>query len=239
MCDVAAAKAAAFSNVTSTSLYATCFAHRSGGPNVLLLDEPTNDLDITTMQSLEAYIADFKGSVVVVSHDLYFLEKAVDSLLVFEGDGVVKGYGGSMREYLAMKDSEEEQTATTSSAAPTSGGAEDKMSKADTKKFINIKREAKRIMDEKIPKLAKKKEEIEGEVAAKSEAGAGWTELEEVRDGISTTSRHLFLRGTLRSPRCQRTTILTSDTFSLPKRRLRCNKKLTSWRNGGWRSRRS
>ncbi len=68
-------------------------------PNFLVLDEPTNDLDIQTLQILEAYLADFPGCVIVVSHDRYFMDKVVDHLLVFKGDGVVKDFPGNYTQY--------------------------------------------------------------------------------------------------------------------------------------------
>lgn len=72
-----------------------------GQPNVLLLDEPTNDLDIDTLTILEDYIQTFKGAVIAVSHDRYFLDKTMDKLLVFQGEGQITAYFGSMSEYLA------------------------------------------------------------------------------------------------------------------------------------------
>ena len=68
-------------------------------PNFLILDEPTNDLDIVTLQILEEYLADFAGCVIVVSHDRYFMDKIVDHLLVFKGDGVVKDFPGNYTQY--------------------------------------------------------------------------------------------------------------------------------------------
>ena len=68
-------------------------------PNFLVLDEPTNDLDITTLQILEEYLQDFAGCVIVVSHDRYFMDKIVDHLLVFQGDGVVKDFPGNYSQY--------------------------------------------------------------------------------------------------------------------------------------------
>lgn len=68
-------------------------------PNFLVLDEPTNDLDIQTLQILEAYLADFPGCVIVVSHDRYFMDKVVDHLLVFKGNGVVKDFPGNYTQY--------------------------------------------------------------------------------------------------------------------------------------------
>ncbi|MGM0217190.1 ABC-F family ATP-binding cassette domain-containing protein [Enterococcus sp. AZ126] len=73
-----------------------------GQPNVLLLDEPTNDLDIDTLTILEDYIQTFKGAVIAVSHDRYFLDKTMDKLLVFQGAGQITTYFGSMSEYLAV-----------------------------------------------------------------------------------------------------------------------------------------
>lgn len=61
-------------------------------PNFLVLDEPTNDLDIATLQILEEYLQDFKGCVIVVSHDRYFMDKVVDHLLVFKGEGSIKDF---------------------------------------------------------------------------------------------------------------------------------------------------
>ena len=79
-------------------------------PNFLVLDEPTNDLDIQTLQRLEEYLSDFPGCVIVVSHDRYFMDKVVDHLLVFKGDGVIKDFPGNYtqyREWLTLKGRDE------------------------------------------------------------------------------------------------------------------------------------
>ena len=68
-------------------------------PNFLVLDEPTNDLDIQTLQVLEEYIQDFPGCVIIVSHDRYFMDKVVDHLLVFKGNGEVKDFPGNYTQY--------------------------------------------------------------------------------------------------------------------------------------------
>ena len=68
-------------------------------PNFLVLDEPTNDLDIVTLQILEEYLQDFPGCVIVVSHDRYFMDKVVDHLLVFKGDGDIKDFPGNYTQY--------------------------------------------------------------------------------------------------------------------------------------------
>ncbi|MBR5083432.1 MAG: ABC-F family ATP-binding cassette domain-containing protein [Prevotella sp.] len=79
-------------------------------PNFLVLDEPTNDLDIQTLQILEEYLADFPGCVIVVSHDRYFMDKVVDHLLVFKGQGEIKDFPGNYtqyREWNNLRSSEE------------------------------------------------------------------------------------------------------------------------------------
>ena len=79
-------------------------------PNLLILDEPTNDLDIVTLNILEEYLLDFKGSLLVVSHDRHFLDRVVDHLLVFCGNGIVKDFVGGYTEYRTfIKDYEAEQ----------------------------------------------------------------------------------------------------------------------------------
>ena len=73
-------------------------------PNFLILDEPTNDLDILTLNVLEEYLSTFNGCVVVVTHDRYFLDKIVDHLFVFEGDGIIKDFPGNYSQYKAWSD---------------------------------------------------------------------------------------------------------------------------------------
>ena len=79
-------------------------------PNFLVLDEPTNDLDIQTLQILEEYLADFPGCVIVVSHDRYFMDKVVDHLLVFKGNGIIKDFPGNYTQYRMFADKEEKPT---------------------------------------------------------------------------------------------------------------------------------
>lgn len=82
-------------------------------PNFLVLDEPTNDLDIQTLQVLEEYLQDFPGCVIIVSHDRYFMDKVVDHLLVFEGEGHIKDFPGNytqFREWNRLKSKTESPT---------------------------------------------------------------------------------------------------------------------------------
>ena len=88
-------------------------------PNFLVLDEPTNDLDIVTLQILEEYLQDFPGCVIVVSHDRYFMDKVVDHLLVFKGDGEIKDFPGNYtqyREWLSLQPKESSKPKETPAA---------------------------------------------------------------------------------------------------------------------------
>jgi ATP-binding cassette subfamily F protein uup len=79
-------------------------------PNFLILDEPTNDLDIMTLNVLEEYLQNFRGCVIIVSHDRYFMDKVVGHLFVFEGKGVVRNFPGNYslyRDYLRSKEREQ------------------------------------------------------------------------------------------------------------------------------------
>ena len=90
-------------------------------PNFLVLDEPTNDLDIQTLQILEEYLTDFPGCVIVVSHDRYFMDKVVDHLLVFKGNGVIKDFPGNYTQYRSFAESdapEEEKKAKKDKKSP-------------------------------------------------------------------------------------------------------------------------
>ena len=91
-------------------------------PNFLILDEPTNDLDVLTLQVLEDFLEDFPGCLVVVTHDRYFMDRLVDHLFVFEGDGKIKDFNGTYAEYRALKrsGSSSENSSSRQSAVATS-----------------------------------------------------------------------------------------------------------------------
>ena len=89
-------------------------------PNFLVLDEPTNDLDIVTLQILEEYLQDFPGCVIVVSHDRYFMDKVVDHLLVFRGEGDIKDFPGNYTQYREWEKMEASSTSKTSPTSQTS-----------------------------------------------------------------------------------------------------------------------
>lgn len=87
-------------------------------PNFLILDEPTNDMDIVTLQILEQYLQDFRGCVIIVSHDRYFMDKVVDHLLVFRGNGEVKDFPGN---YTQFREAEKRQAREEASKSNPSG----------------------------------------------------------------------------------------------------------------------
>jgi ATP-binding cassette subfamily F protein uup len=78
-------------------------------PNFLILDEPTNDLDIITLNVLENFLLDFPGCLIVVSHDRYFMDKIVDHLFVFKGNGLIEDFPGNYSDYRAYEDSQEQK----------------------------------------------------------------------------------------------------------------------------------
>ena len=81
-------------------------------PNFLILDEPTNDLDIITLNVLENFLLDFPGCLLVVSHDRYFMDKIVDHLFIFRGDGIVEDFPGNYSDFRAYEDSKPKEEET-------------------------------------------------------------------------------------------------------------------------------
>jgi ATP-binding cassette subfamily F protein uup len=106
-----------------------------GAPNVLLLDEPTNDLDIQTLAVLEEYIEDFRGCVIVVSHDRYFLDRTVDRLFCFQANGILERFEGNYSEWLEQnqqKQIQQKQIQLKQASAPATSAAAGTGSSAGT-----------------------------------------------------------------------------------------------------------
>lgn len=138
-------------------------------PNFLVLDEPTNDLDIQTLQILEEYLQDFPGCVIVVSHDRYFMDKVVDHLLVFKGEGEIQDFPGNytqFRDFQKMKSKEEEQQKPTKNSSPTANEQKnDYRNNTKRKMSFKEKREYEQLSD-KIAQLEEEKQQLEEELCS-------------------------------------------------------------------------
>ncbi|QUB67468.1 ABC-F family ATP-binding cassette domain-containing protein [Prevotella melaninogenica] len=138
-------------------------------PNFLVLDEPTNDLDIQTLQILEEYLQDFPGCVIVVSHDRYFMDKVVDHLLVFKGEGEIQDFPGNytqFRDFQKMKSKEEEQQKPSKNSSPTANDPKkDYRNNTKRKMSFKEKREYEQLSD-KIAQLEEEKQQLEEELCS-------------------------------------------------------------------------
>lgn len=137
-------------------------------PNFLILDEPTNDLDIVTLSILEDYLAKFKGCVIVVSHDRFFLDRIVDHLFVFKGDGVVRDFPGDYSTYRHCVAAEEkEMKANESIGIQGNSSYTNRKTRAEQTPKLTYKE--KREMEELeslIPQLEKEKHQLEEEMSS-------------------------------------------------------------------------
>lgn len=107
-------------------------------PNFLVLDEPTNDLDIQTLQVLEEYLQDFPGCVIIISHDRYFMDKIIDHLLVFEGQGRIKDFPGNYTQYREWASLQPQEKASTASNSKEDNDPK-KSYRNDTKRKLSYK----------------------------------------------------------------------------------------------------
>lgn len=137
-------------------------------PNFLILDEPTNDLDIMTLSILEDYLVDFKGCVIVVSHDRFFLDRIAHHLFVFEGQGVVKDFPGNYsnyREYLKLKASETPEKSKEKSKDNVSNLKRKPETEKKNKLSFKEKRELEEI-NRKLPELEEEKRILEEKMSS-------------------------------------------------------------------------
>lgn len=170
-------------------------------PNMLILDEPTNDLDILTLNVLEEYLQQFEGSLLIVSHDRYFLDKTTDHLFVFEGDGRIRDFVGrysEYREYLRQEQAEQRAGQRKSEQAeakppqPRPRNAERRLSYKEQREVETIEAELASLTDERTAleaslssgslsydKLAAASERIRQIIAAIDEKEMRWLELNE------------------------------------------------------------
>lgn len=166
-------------------------------PNFLVLDEPTNDLDIMTLQVLEQYLQDFRGCVIVVSHDRYFMDKVVDHLLVFKGDGVIDDFPGNYTQYRNSKAQVSMQSdgATSNVVKPRLSEQKKRLSYKEQKELESLElaigaleKEKKEIEErlsgtditmEEIMRLSVRLPQLEAEMEEKT---MRWMELEEKKD---------------------------------------------------------
>jgi len=132
-------------------------------PNFLILDEPTNDLDILTLNVLEEYLAGFRGCVIVVSHDRYFMDKVVDHIFENKGDGIIKDFPGN---YTQLRDNQREKEKQVSSGRPVKTSDSAAVSEIHVKEekkqgmTFNEKREFESLSEE-IAELESEKKQIE------------------------------------------------------------------------------
>lgn len=137
-------------------------------PNFLVLDEPTNDLDIVTLNILEEYLQQFKGCVIVVSHDRYFMDKTIDHLLAFQGDARIKDFPGNYTQYREWKEIQDSLEKEKQQASKPKEEKQQVIStKPQEKKKLSFKEKREfEELDELIPKLEEEKNNLEVEMSS-------------------------------------------------------------------------
>ena len=173
-------------------------------PNFLILDEPTNDLDILTLQTLEEFLEEFKGCVLIVSHDRYFIDRLVDHTFVLEGDGAIKDYPGNYTEYRNWKQNNGSEKIPVLEEIVETLKPEIKEAASVTEKPIESKSPQKKLsyklqkeledLDKKIPELEKKKKELEEKINAISD---DYSQIQKLTDEFQKVSEELDA-GTMR-----------------------------------------
>jgi len=132
-------------------------------PNFLILDEPTNDLDILTLNVLEEFLMEFEGCIIIVSHDRYFMDKVVEHLFIFEGDGKIKDYNSNYSDYRAAKKkeiNERKQAERDSAPKATTEKTTSTTSTDEVRRLTYMERKELGRLEKEIAKLEKKKAEI-------------------------------------------------------------------------------
>lgn len=159
-------------------------------PNVLLLDEPSVDCDFDTLSALESYLSEFKGVLIVVSHDRAFADKVTDHLFVFEGNGVIKDFQGTLSEYAScLVDLENDKTQAkidVDSSSEDEKKTNYKDDKAERNRVRNFVRQAKKDMsnlEKALEKLKVMAKELEKKMD--DSAGEGWTVLADLTDRLN------------------------------------------------------
>ena len=130
-------------------------------PNFLVLDEPTNDLDIVTLQILEEYLQDFPGCVIVVSHDRYFMDKVVDHLLVFKGEGEIKDFPGNYTQYRQWQSLQPKETAEANKPAKESKETKERPQNQTKRKFTYKEKMEFERLEKEIAALEEEQQQIE------------------------------------------------------------------------------
>ena len=136
-------------------------------PNFRVLDEPTNDLDIETLQVLEEYLCDFKGCVIVVSHDRYFMDKVVDHIFVFNGNGDIKDFPGNYTDWRDWREEEKAAAAKAAAAKAAKESAPKQGYRAESKRKLSFKeRKEYESLEMEIMELEEEKSAIEQELCS-------------------------------------------------------------------------
>ncbi|MGE0567244.1 MAG: ABC-F family ATP-binding cassette domain-containing protein [Bacteroidia bacterium] len=137
-------------------------------PNFLILDEPTNDLDIITLETLEEFLLDFSGCVLIVSHDRYFIDKIVDHVFVLEGNGAIKDFPGNYTEYKIWSSNNQDNSISKELVDKSEPKEVHKSENPAKKLSYKIQRELESLENE-IPTLEKSKKELEEQITNASD----------------------------------------------------------------------
>lgn len=154
-------------------------------PNFLVLDEPTNDLDIATMNVLEDYLCSFKGCVIVVSHDRYFMDKVVDHLLVFNGDAKIKDFPGNYTDYREWRELEEEEQREQAKQQEKKSAPKPVEEKEKPRKLSYKEKKELEALEIEIPKLEEEKADIETQLSSGTLSGDEITALSKRYEELS------------------------------------------------------
>ena len=168
-------------------------------PNVLILDEPTNDLDVQTLSILEDYLQEFSGCVITVSHDRYFLDRTVNQIFAFSGEGEIKFYPGNYTTYLDYKEAENAAKTTSeksSSSSPKTvnpksevNGKGKKQKSEKTRRLSNWERRELENLETKIPQLEAEKTELEN--ALYNTSSQQYSELQKISEQVATLEQSI------------------------------------------------